>query len=50
MAKDVPEVMRVVKLKPLTYYNNTIIAMELQSDRKAQKPGLLIIGGKVLRS
>lgn len=44
MVADSPELMRMFTLEPSTYKNNSIVAMELQSDRNTRKPGLLIIG------
>ncbi|KAL4713241.1 hypothetical protein ACJJTC_013171 [Scirpophaga incertulas] len=39
------EIARVIELKPITFENRTIIALELQSDKQSKKPGILIIGG-----
>ncbi|CAG4979841.1 unnamed protein product [Colias eurytheme] len=44
MAKDDPEMVRLVHLTPRTSNNNTIVALELHSDTHSRKPGILIIG------
>ncbi|XP_038212092.1 carboxypeptidase B-like [Zerene cesonia] len=44
MAKEDPEMVRLVHLTPRTSNNNSIIALELHSDTHSRKPGILIIG------
>ncbi|XP_050671251.1 uncharacterized protein LOC126969735 isoform X1 [Leptidea sinapis] len=44
MAVENLETVRTVRLKPPTAANNSIIAIELQSDAQTKKPGILIIG------
>ncbi|XP_073945342.1 carboxypeptidase B-like isoform X2 [Choristoneura fumiferana] len=44
MARDDPGVVRLVRLKPPTAENRSIIALELHSDKQSKKPGILIMG------
>ncbi|XP_013143678.1 PREDICTED: zinc carboxypeptidase-like [Papilio polytes] len=44
MARDDPEIARVVHLTPRTANNQSILSLELQSDRQSTKPGILVIG------
>lgn len=46
MARDDPGVVKLVRLKPPTAENRSIIALELHSDKQSKKPGILIMGGK----
>lgn len=48
MARDDPEIARVVHLTPRTANNQSILSLELQSDRQSTKPGILVIGSTFL--
>ncbi|XP_063824955.1 carboxypeptidase B-like isoform X1 [Ostrinia nubilalis] len=45
IAYEDKSVARVVYLKPTTFENRSIVALELHSDRQSKKPGILVIGG-----
>lgn len=38
----------MVELEPKTVQNRTITALELRSDSQTKKPGILIVGGKLI--
>lgn len=45
IAGDDKAVAQAVYLKPTTFENRSLIALELHSDRQSKKPGILVVGG-----
>lgn len=48
MATEDSEMANIVHLTPMTSANNSIIALELHSDTRSKKPGVLVVSGELM--